>query len=65
MNLRGPTPTGRRASPPLAHPAANADQGRRDSTLNRINARYYVNAIVTKMAADGQCFKNPSRPILS
>jgi hypothetical protein len=65
MNLRGPTPSGRRASPPLARPAANADQGRHDSTLNRINARYYANAIAPKMAADSQCFKNPPRPILS
>ena len=65
MNLRGPTPTGRHTPPPLAHPAAIADQGRRDSTLNQINARYYANAIVTKMAAGDRCFKNPSRPILS
>jgi hypothetical protein len=62
MNLRGPTPTGRRASPPLARPAADADQGRRDSTLNRINARYYANAIVTKDGGGGSTFQEPVAP---
>ena len=64
MNLRGPTRPGAAPRRRSHAPAANTAPGRRDSTLNRINARYYANAIVTKMAAIGQCFKNPSPPIL-